>query len=247
MNAFDRSRRRFLADSSTALVAGWATTNLPGVRAELVHARHASITPVAFAFFTPEEAADITAVAAQRSTMTRTKRERRQRAKAVILCCNGAETPRLLLLSSSSRFPNGLANASGLVGKYLMFTGWSVTAGVFDEPLNEFKSVMVTRVLHDFYEADATRGFYGGGGLDARFDFMPIGFALSGLPPDVPRWGAEFKRTLRQYYTRTMTSRATLRRYRSRPTRSRSTRPYRMRGGFQPCALPTATIRTTSR
>jgi choline dehydrogenase-like flavoprotein len=132
------------------------------------------------------------------------KRERRLRAKAVILCCNGAETPRLLLLSSSPRFPNGLANSSGLVGKYLMFTGWTLTAGVFDEPLNEFKSVMVTRVLHDFYEADATRGFYGGGGLDARFDFMPIGFALSGLPPDVPRWGAEYKRTLRQYYTRTM-------------------------------------------
>lgn len=132
------------------------------------------------------------------------RRERRQRAKAVILCCNGAETPRLLLLSSSRLFPNGLANSSGLVGKYLMFTGWTLTAGLFDEPLNEFKSVMVTRVLHDFYEADATRGFYGGGGLDARFDFMPIGFALSGLPPDVPRWGPEYKRALRQYYTRTM-------------------------------------------
>ena len=132
------------------------------------------------------------------------RRERRQRAKAVILCCNGAETPRLLLLSSSRLFPNGLANSSGLVGKYLMFTGWTLTAGLFDEPLNEFKSVMVTRVLHDFYEVDATRGFYGGGGLDARFDFMPIGFALSGLPPDVPRWGPEYKRALRQYYTRTM-------------------------------------------
>ena len=132
------------------------------------------------------------------------RRERHQAAKAVILSCNGAETPRLLLLSESSRFPHGLANSSGLVGKYLMFTGWALTAGVFDEPLNEFKSVMVTRVLHDFYEADPARGFYGGGGLDARFDFMPIGFALSGLPSDTPRWGAEYRRTLRRYYTRTM-------------------------------------------
>jgi choline dehydrogenase-like flavoprotein len=132
------------------------------------------------------------------------KRERHQPAKAVILCCNGAETPRLLLMSASSRFPQGLANSSGLVGKHLMFTGWSLSSGVFEEPLNEFKSVLVTRVLHDFYESDPARGFYGGGGLDARLDFAPIGFALSGLPPDVPRWGAEYKRTLRRYFTRTM-------------------------------------------
>jgi choline dehydrogenase-like flavoprotein len=132
------------------------------------------------------------------------KRERHQPAKAVILCCNGAETPRLLLMSASSRFPQGLANSSGLVGKYLMFTGWSLSSGVFEEPLNEFKSVLVTRVLQDFYESDPARGFYGGGGLDARLDFPPIGFALSGLPPDVPRWGAEYKRALRRYFTRTM-------------------------------------------
>ena len=132
------------------------------------------------------------------------RRERHQAAKAVILSCNGAETPRLLLVSESSRFPHGLANSSGLVGKYLMFTGWALAAGVFDQPLNEFKSVMVTRVLQDFYETDPARGFYGGGGMDARFDFMPIGFALSGLPSDTPSWGAEYKRNLRHYYTRTM-------------------------------------------
>jgi len=40
-----------------------------------------------------------------------------QKAKAVILSANGAETPRLLLLSASNRFPNGLANSSGYVGK----------------------------------------------------------------------------------------------------------------------------------
>jgi choline dehydrogenase-like flavoprotein len=50
------------------------------------------------------------------------KREQRQRAKAVILCANGAETPRLLLMSKSKQFPNGLANSSGLVGKYLCST-----------------------------------------------------------------------------------------------------------------------------
>jgi choline dehydrogenase-like flavoprotein len=46
----------------------------------------------------------------------RDRRERFQRARAVVVCANGAETPRLLLLSASARFPDGLANSSGLVG-----------------------------------------------------------------------------------------------------------------------------------
>ena len=49
------------------------------------------------------------------------KKEVVQKAKAVVLCANGSETPRLLLLSKSSQFPNGLANSSGVVGKYLMW------------------------------------------------------------------------------------------------------------------------------
>jgi choline dehydrogenase-like flavoprotein len=131
--------------------------------------------------------------------------ERFQRARAVVLCCNGLETPRLLLMSASSRFPDGLANSSGLVGKYLMFNGYTQNFGLFEQPLNEYKSVMTTRVLHDFYDADPGRGFYGGGGIDARYFFgPPLTFALGGLPPDAPSWGPEFKRMLRDYYTRCM-------------------------------------------
>jgi len=48
------------------------------------------------------------------------KREIQQRAKAVVLSANGTESARLLLLSKSPKFPNGLANSSGLVGHYLM-------------------------------------------------------------------------------------------------------------------------------
>ena len=50
-----------------------------------------------------------------------------QKTKAVILSANGAEMPRLLFLSESGRSPNGLANSSGIVGKYLMGNGHSVT------------------------------------------------------------------------------------------------------------------------
>jgi choline dehydrogenase-like flavoprotein len=132
------------------------------------------------------------------------KREIFQRAKAVVVCANGAETPRLLLMSKSNAFPHGLANSHGNVGKYLMFDNGGYAIGVFDHPLNEYKSIVVTRVLHDFYRSDPKRGFYGGGGMDARFDYYPAAFALNGLPLDTPQWGSEWKRTVGQYYTHMM-------------------------------------------
>ena len=128
-----------------------------------------------------------------------------QKAKAVVICANGAETPRLLLLSANKQFPNGLANSSGLVGKYLMLNSGGVSMGVFDEPLNDYKGFAVSRIFHDFYELDAQKvGFYGGGGIDARFDLTPVTFAMGALPPGTPRWGKEFKSALAHNFTRTM-------------------------------------------
>jgi choline dehydrogenase-like flavoprotein len=128
-----------------------------------------------------------------------------QKAKAVILAANGSETPRLLLLSASKQFPNGLANSSGMVGKNLMINTGAIGFGVFDEPLNDYKGYAVSRIFHDFYELDMQKlGFYGGGGVDARFDLTPIGFATNALPPGTPKWGSGFKKALQQNYTRTM-------------------------------------------
>jgi choline dehydrogenase-like flavoprotein len=127
-----------------------------------------------------------------------------QKARAVIVCANGAETPRLLLMSKSNRFPNGLANTSGVVGKYFLTDTGIMAHGLFDRPLNDYRGVHVSRLIHDYYDSDRKRGFYCGGGIDARFDQYPIGFALSGLPKEVPRWGEGFKSALAQYYTRTM-------------------------------------------
>jgi choline dehydrogenase-like flavoprotein len=129
-----------------------------------------------------------------------------QRAKAVVLCANGAETPRLLLMSASPRFPQGLANGSGRVGQYLMFNAHAMAHGVFDEPLHDYKSVQCSRIIHDFYESDPKRGFYGGGGMDARpfLAASPMLFALATVPPDVPRWGPEYKRFLAHGFTRHM-------------------------------------------
>jgi choline dehydrogenase-like flavoprotein len=131
--------------------------------------------------------------------------ERAQKANAVVLCANGAETPRLLLLSESSRFPDGLANASGMVGKNLMFNGWSWTVGLFEHPVNAFRSIPATRVIHDFYTLDPALGHYGGGGIDSRCasNGVPVGSADFAGPPDGPQWGQEYKQSLREMFTHT--------------------------------------------
>ncbi|HRX53853.1 MAG TPA: GMC family oxidoreductase [Verrucomicrobiales bacterium] len=51
-----------------------------------------------------------------------TGQEARIKAKAVVLAASSGETVRILLNSKSNAFPDGLANRSGLVGKYLMDT-----------------------------------------------------------------------------------------------------------------------------
>jgi choline dehydrogenase-like flavoprotein len=132
------------------------------------------------------------------SYFDRDRRERFQRGRAVVVSANGAETPRLLLLSANTRFPNGLANSSGLVGKYLMFNTQSRADGLFEHELNEYKSVQVTRILHDFYDSDPTRAHYGGGGLDARIGPQPTTWAIRAAP-DSPTWGSAFKARLKEF------------------------------------------------
>ena len=103
-----------------------------------------------------------------------------------------------LLLNSSSNRPHGLANSSGLVGKYLMFNHSSAVHAQFEHELNEYKSVQVTRIIHDFYDADPQRGFYGGGGIDARMGAQPLGWALAG-GGELPGWGVQYKERLEAF------------------------------------------------
>ncbi len=128
----------------------------------------------------------------------RDKRERFQKARGVIVAANGAETARLLLNSANPQFSDGLANSSGLVGKYLMFNAGGDVGAVFEHELNEYKSVQVTRIVHDFYNSDPKRGFYGGGGIDGRIGPAPALWALSSTPQK-PSWGAGFKASLRDF------------------------------------------------
>jgi choline dehydrogenase-like flavoprotein len=62
---------------------------------------------------------------------TRTREEKQIRCRAVVVAASACETARLLLNSRSSRHPDGLANGSGVVGRYLTDTvGYGVSGYV---------------------------------------------------------------------------------------------------------------------
>jgi choline dehydrogenase-like flavoprotein len=133
------------------------------------------------------------------------KREVRQKAKAVILSANASESARLLLLSKSNRFPDGLANSSGMVGRHVMFGNTVNVGALFEHPLNEYKGVISGAGIVDYVPSDPKRGFYGGGRMTARGYLTPFELGLEGLSPDAPRWGAGYKKALREEANHRMT------------------------------------------
>ena len=126
-------------------------------------------------------------------------REHFQKADVTILAASGIGTPRLLLLSACGRFPSGLANSSGLVGKRLMMHPFGVVVGLFDDDLNSTHG-MWGQHLHclQFYETDASRGFVRG----AKWGLQPTGGPVSmtrGYPwGDNPIWGSGFHEGIRK-------------------------------------------------
>ncbi len=127
------------------------------------------------------------------------KKEIKQSAKAVVLCANGAETPRLLLNSKSNRFPDGLANSSGVVGKHLMCNGNVTSQGEFEHEVEAHKGPVVTRITQEPYELDPKLNLIGGGGFDMRMSVPALMWTL-GMPEDGPMWGAGFKQRMRPWF-----------------------------------------------
>jgi choline dehydrogenase-like flavoprotein len=67
---------------------------------------------------------------------TETMQENHVKAKIVVVAASACESARLLLNSKSSLFPNGLANSSGVVGKYLIDSTGASATGFFPQMMN---------------------------------------------------------------------------------------------------------------
>jgi choline dehydrogenase-like flavoprotein len=73
-------------------------------------------------------------------------------ARVVVLACTAVETARLLLLSRSGLFPDGLANRSGLVGKNLLFSSGTLGGAEFaTKPAGDGRHLSAQRSIQDFY------------------------------------------------------------------------------------------------
>jgi choline dehydrogenase-like flavoprotein len=120
-----------------------------------------------------------------------------QPAEVVILASNGVGTPRLLLNSTSSRFPNGLANSSGLVGKNLMLHPWPQVRGYVEDEMDGDRGPMTCIWSKQFYETDSERDFVRGYTLQFMRVTGPASEAIqSSLVGHLP-WGRDHHRVYR--------------------------------------------------
>ena len=126
--------------------------------------------------------------------------ERFQPAEVVIVACNGIGTPRLLLNSASSRFPNGLANSSGLVGKNLMLHPWPQVFGYVEEEVDGDRGPMLTVWSKEFYETDPARGFVRGYMLQFGRGTGPANEAITSDAAGRLPWGADHHRAYRKLF-----------------------------------------------
>jgi choline dehydrogenase-like flavoprotein len=123
-------------------------------------------------------------------------REHEIAARAVVLAGNAVETPRLLLLSSSGRFPDGLANSSGLVGKYFMEHLAVVANGLFEERMDPWRGIPTGGMLQDFYATNKANAFARGWTIYVRCgENWPLSTAKK-----VSGWGGAHKHRMQKLF-----------------------------------------------
>lgn len=130
-------------------------------------------------------------------------REGEVRARHFFLAANAVGTAHLLLLSRSARFPDGLANGSGQVGRNLMLHHGATVRVVLDEPALGFTGFEAFRALDDLHPSNPKRGFIRGGVVAevSAFTRQPIVYALhlAGDPRLGRGFGEELMRSLEEF------------------------------------------------
>lgn len=124
-------------------------------------------------------------------------KEYSQEAKVFILSNFVVETPRLLLHSACAKFPHGLANSSGMVGKCIMPHSSHDLYAKFDEEVRLYKGTPVLASTQEFYETDSVRGFVRGYTLHAH-GTRPVAMAR-GLAATAGIWGKDLYEIMRDY------------------------------------------------
>ena len=121
--------------------------------------------------------------------------EQRQEARVVCIAGNAIETPRLLLLSESARFPAGLANSSDQVGRNYTHHVQGFIWGVFDKPVHMWRGTPQGGLIEDEAIQDPKRGFVGGYHMELVALDLPT-FPMVGMPYG---WGRDFTQVIDKY------------------------------------------------
>ncbi|MGY2049018.1 GMC family oxidoreductase [Methylobacterium sp. JK268] len=119
----------------------------------------------------------------------------RQKARIVAVAGNSIESPRLLLNSASTLFPDGLANSSGQVGRNYMRHMTGSVYGVFEKSVHMYRGTTMAGIIRDEARHDPSRGFAGGYEMETLSLGLP--FMAAFLNPG--GWGRPFTSAMEQY------------------------------------------------
>jgi choline dehydrogenase-like flavoprotein len=135
--------------------------------------------------------------------------EHRAKARVIVLAASACESVRIMLNSKSARFPQGLANSSGKVGKYLMDTVGSPVSGQIPllenlPPQNEDGAGGI-HVYSPWWlyqeqiagKLDFARGYHIEMGSGRR---MPSVGSMASLSSFAGGYGRKLKEDMRRYY-----------------------------------------------
>jgi len=128
------------------------------------------------------------------------KREYRVRARAYALACGGVEDVRILLMSKSKDYPQGLANSSGWVGRNLVSEHYDGAVGYIER-------LMGAKVMDEdgtgqhgeipnFYYERPSKNFARGYMIDLQSGPVQI----PGFAADIPGFGEKYREEVRRIY-----------------------------------------------
>lgn len=122
--------------------------------------------------------------------------EQRQKARIVCVAGNSIETPRLLLLSASGKYPDGLANSSGQVGRNYMAHTTGAAFAIMPGEVHMNRGTQMAGIVRDEQGHGPDRGFAGGYELETLPMGSPVDFALNARPGG---WGRSYASDIEEF------------------------------------------------
>jgi choline dehydrogenase-like flavoprotein len=118
-----------------------------------------------------------------------------QKARIVCVAGNSIESPRLLLNSASSRFPDGMANSSGQVGRNYTRHATQHIYATFDKPVHAHRGIHAPGIMRSEARHDPSRGFAAG----YLLEIFDVGLPFTALSVVPGGWGRKVSSLVEQF------------------------------------------------